>query len=697
MDDNNIFAKAITPGAGFGNGDVVNPVLASNLYAEHLQSKEKDDQEDQSDKVYRVKSLWLDLRQIWKPYFIEVSKRYRYLRGDQFTGKVKELMEERGLPEVKFNFLQKMVLYVAGMIAKNLSKITATPTKMGEEKKAKLHTVMTDWAMYGCDGEFELAKASTDASIAGIGWVNNKFDVKRNKWISEASAYYHHMFDPNDVSREDDYKCQHMTFDDLFTPEQIIRGYNLESEVADKVLAEAKNLEGREKTNKPYSIVDKLMTAVRDFLSPDWKEQRAYSSDDFCDSENGLYRVIELHERRMTRTRKLFNPITQELLEIPEEMMKDENLLQEIMKDYKGWLSRDTEKEEIWVITICPKLLPATLLFQGKHPIQGKGFQFKRVFCYDFDPSPHHTQSVLSVLLSVQDFINQHAVSYLTWILAGVMPDITYPKGAIAPDQIDNWKKRSMGKLKEYIGEKEPHREEPILSVGNALVQNQERAWDLISQMSFSPNQLGQSETSKESGTLFNQRVQAGMITLESLFAHIRRAQEQIWQYCDKNLQTFLTTPQIVRIAGEPPADVEGLAKKDADAYWLKVNWEIVGGYQNDLQEGDYDFHADQTQLGAMEKQLSFQRGMQLLETVKNIDPKAAAAIMPIIIRRGDDPDVSEIASRIEKVLSMEMGIQEQGQAMDALAKQQALMHGEQKLQQPQEQQVQNAAQERFQ
>jgi hypothetical protein len=504
------------------------------------------------------------------------------------------------------------------------------------------------------------------------------------------------MFDPNDMSREDDEKCQYMTYDDLFTPEQIIQYYNLESDVADKVLAEAKNLEGREKTNKPYSIVDKLMTAVRDFLSPDWKEQQTYSSDDFCDSENGLYRVIELHERRLTRTRKLFNPMTNQALEIPEEMTKDENLLQEIMKDYKGWLSRDTERQDIWVITICPKLLPDKLLFEGKHQIQNRGFQFKRIFCYDFDPSPHHTQSILSVLMSVQDFINQHAVSYLTWILAGVMPDITYPKGAIATDQVENWKKRSMGKLKEYTGSVEPHREEPILSVGNALVQNQERAWNLISQMSFSPNQLGQSETSKESGTLFNQRVQAGMITLESLFAHIRRAQEQIWNYCDKNLQTFLTVPQIVRIAGEPPEGVEGLSQVDSGSYWLKVNWEVVGGYLNDLHEGEYDFHADQTQLGVMEKQMSFQRGMQLLETVKNVNPKFAEVITPLIIKKGDDADSGEMASRIQKVLDMEMGIAEQNQAMGALAKQQQLMHGEQALKQPpqlpQQSQVQNAA-----
>jgi hypothetical protein len=214
--------------------------------------------------------------------------------------------------------------------------------------------------------------------------------------------------------------------------------------------------------------------------------------------------------------------------------------------------------------------------------------------------------------------------------------------------------------------------------------------------MSFSPNQLGQSETSKESGTLFNQRVQAGMITLESLFAHIRRAQEQIWNYCDKNLQTFLTVPQIVRIAGEPPEGVEGLSQVDSGSYWLKVNWEVVGGYLNDLHEGEYDFHADQTQLGVMEKQMSFQRGMQLLETVKNVNPKFAEVITPLIIKKGDDADSGEMASRIQKVLDMEMGIAEQNQAMGALAKQQQLMHGEQALKQPpqlpQQSQVQNAA-----
>jgi hypothetical protein len=658
------------------------------IAAAEKKEAEPESSQERAEKAGNVKSLHASLLTYWTPYFRKCAKTIRYVNGDQFSKKIREALRRDGLPETAFNFLLKLVLYISGMIEQNKTKVKATPFRQGDEKKSNLHTVLTDSAMYNSDGDYEHAIAARNAAICGIGWTNNYYDVNAGKWFTgSVSAYGRIMFDPSARSRESQKDWQYLTYDDYFTAEQICNIYDLGEGISDKIMKEASDLEGRTQRKTPFSAYDKFVTGIKDFLADDIN--RDHTIDDYGDTKGGLYRVVELHEKRYVRTRTMFNPYTQESFQVPPVVMKNADLLKKYMEKYKEWIYRDKNDEQIWVTAICPKLLPDDLLMEKIHPIQGRGFQFKPTFCYDFDDSPLETRSVLDNLLDLQDFINQRAILELTWLMAGVSPDIVYQRGAIDPSQVDTWKSKVRGKLKEWTGGQgaEPKKEHPMTEVGAALVNGQERAWDLRQELSgFSPNQFGQQESSKESGTLYNQRVQTGLVMLKHLFTHIQRAQEETWRYCDKGLQIFMNTPQIVRIAGEPVEGMEGVDEKVQNAYWLKINYPTVDGFLNDYSEGEFDFKVDQTQIGQTAKNAQFMQNLDLVNLALKVDQDYAKVMFQFILKNSDTIDAKEMAGEVKKLAAMKFGIQEQNTAMNALGKQQQLMAGQKQLEAPQAQ-----------
>ena len=657
---------------------------------EQAQKKEEepDTRQERAEKAANVKSLHASLLSYWTPFFKKCAKTIRYVNDDQFSRKMREELRKNGLPETSFNFLLKLVLYISGMIEQNKTKVKATPFRQGDEKKAVLHTVITDWAMDNSGGDYEHAIAARNAAICGIGWTNNHYNVETQKWeTASVSAYGRMMFDPSARSREDQKDWQYLTYDDYFTAEQICNIYELGGEISDRIMKEASDLEGRVQRKTPYSAYDKFVTGVKDFLADD--KNRDHTVDDYGDTKGGLYRVVELHEKRYVRRRILFNPYTQDSFEVPPVVVKNPDLLEKYMVKYKGWIFRDDNKEEIWVTAICPKLLPDDLLLEKIHPIQGRGYQFKPTFCYDFDDSPLETRSALDNLLDLQDFINQKAILELSWLMSGVTPDITYEEGAIDAKELPTWMSRLRGKMKPWkTGKSKPEREHPMTEVGAALVNGQERAWDLRQELSgFSPNQFGQQESSKESGVLYNQRIQTGLVMLKHLFTHIQRAQEETWKYCDKGLQEFVNTPQLIRIAGEPMEGMEGVDQKTADAYWLKVNYPTVQGYLNDLSEGEFDFKVDQTQIGQTAKNAQFAQDLDLIKLAQQVDVDYAKIMFPFVLKESDTANAKEMAGMIKKLADAKFGMQEQNAAMGALAKQQQLMAGQKRLSAPEQQQ----------
>ena len=110
--------------------------------------------------------------------------------------------------------------------------------------------------------------------------------------------------------------------------------------------------------------------------------------------------------------------------------------------------------------------------------------------------------------------------------------------------------------------------------------------------------------------------------------------------------------------------------QQQQDVYWLKVNWQTMDKMVNSLSQGEYDFKPDINAIGKQAKQTAF---LELKEIMDTLDPKYRFAVQPIWIRNADIPDAGEMATMVEKIRDMELGIQTVDAEQKMLAGNQAI------------------------
>lgn len=646
--------------------------------------------EDKKKGAQRVSDLiavWEALDTRWQKFFDQVERNLEYTINEQILPKVREMLRAEGRPELTFNFFITMIRYIAGTVAQNNFKMRAIPLRHGDENNAQLHTVINEWAMQQCDGDYEVAKAFVMSAMTKIGWTNNYWDTNLNKFIVRSYDPRLVRMDP-DTKQEDLSDCNYVAVTGFYSAERVIQMFNITGEKAATMRKNAALYETRWKgTTTPQSFIDQIVSGMVDWWNSSSRrghegDERGYGGtgkgswiDAWMDVRSGIYRVVEFHDRRRVIKNYAYDPAGDQTIEAPEEANNDPMKLQEFKDQNPDKKHFDNGKDEFWITAICPRLLEDDSLLETKYSIQDRGFQFKPVFWDTFHPDVTKSTAILDNLVSVQDFTNQRMMTWLESVMKGVNPDLLVEKGSIEPEDMDTWLSKARGKIKFFKRGTmtKPEREHPMAEVINALSGGMEMIWGMRTELSgISLNQMGMKDSGKEGAHLFQARIQAGMTMLEGPFSHLKRSMEHIFRYCDATLQKFMTMPRMVRLLSEPPKGIEGVVmdQQQQDVYWLKVNWQTMDKMVNDLSQGEYDFKPDINAIGKQAKQTAF---LELKEIMDTLDPKYRFAVQPIWIRNADIPDAGEMATIMEKIRDMELGIQTVDAEQKMLAGNQAL------------------------
>ena len=252
--------------------DLALPIIAEqNLQSQNIDVRTdipmgKTDEQKKSDaqKVNKIVATWDTLDTRWRTFYTEAVRNFEFLVDEQISPTAKKILKDEGRPELVFNFLLSLVNYISGVIATNKFRMKATPIRRGDEKGAELHTVLVDWAMNGCDGDYEIAKAAVMAAIAKIGWLNNYWDASApggGKWVTKSYDPMMVRMDP-DTKYEDLSDCRYIAVSGFYSAEEIINIFGLDKKDPDKakkIRDNAKKLEGTgQKDDKPKGWLDKI-------------------------------------------------------------------------------------------------------------------------------------------------------------------------------------------------------------------------------------------------------------------------------------------------------------------------------------------------------------------------------------------------------------------------------------------------------
>jgi hypothetical protein len=614
----------------------------------------------EAQKVQKITGIFQVLDRRWSKFRQEQLRNYEYIVDNQLTDEVRKQLQAEHRPELVFNLLLPLILFIAGTLATNKTRLRAMPLRHGDEEGADMHTVLvSDWAIENCDGYYEIAKASIDAAIAKIGWTNNFWDIRdvpEGKWITRSWDPLMVMFDP-DARTEDQTDWRYLTVSAFYSVEEIIGIFQPDPATADLMRQRAKDIEGSfPKDGKPQGWINRVWNGITDdFLGQGFEGTRdRVLVDNLSDARNGLYRVIEFHDKRQMTKRTVYDPTTRNIRVIEGDEDEGETDKQTLYEQ---------SIDQLWISAVCPRLLPEKPLLEKPYPVQNRGFQFKPIFCYTLHPDMTRGRAIIDSVMGAQDSFNQRMMTELELIMDAVNPDYVALKGSIAPEDLPAWMSKERGVMKFYKdAAMQPDRESPLPQAFQGVGEYGEKSAELVQKLSgISPNMQGFKETNREGAALYNQRVQAGLTMLNYFLSHIQRSMEQIFGYCDRNVQEFLTMPRAVRMLGEPLPEMEGVVmdQKMKDYYWLQVNWPTLDGVLNDVSQGEYDFRPDQTQLGQTAKQMKY---VEMLELFKVIPPQFAP--YDLLAEAWDSPYSKKVVAYIRQ----QMGMAQQLQAQKAAA-----------------------------
>jgi len=606
-------------------------------------------------KVKNIQSCYQQAAAVWSDWRKEAVLNYSYVAGEQIDDETLKVLREQNRPALVRNRIAPIIVAIAGTFENNMPFMQAVPKKEGDAKGADFHTrLVSDWAMKNCNADHEFARASVDSGICGIGWLKNYWS-----WRNEPTGkHYTESVDPLMVlldplcRKEDATDAHYIMVSGWYSADEIINIYrkHIEDKTVEKIHeVDSYYTNGLDIDNtKPTSWSERLLGSAKNVLGNSVKD--FYDLDPvYVDPVNGLYRVIEFHDRRYVNREVIYNPETRDTISLrgkKDSESKEEYesyKLQEFLKSPNSVIVK-MEVEEMWMTAVAPGLLPEEVLMEIPYDVQNRGFSLKPVFCYNFHPDITKNRGVVSDLRGPQDSHNQRHMTTLEILMDAVHPNYMAREGSIPPDSLDQWTSKERGIVKFFRGEKAPEPQAaPGFAAQIAQTMAEEDADYIQTQSVMSLNARGQSETGSESGKLFNQRVKQSMTMMAWLAGNATRAMRECFSYTDRELQVYLTGPRAVRI----------LSSK-GNSEWLQINQKTLDGVMNDVREGEYDFIIDTTKLGQSQKELLAQK---LIGVAQMIPPELQlifwSKALPVVFDTPEGEEVGEIAA---KMLNMKMG-----------------------------------------
>jgi len=600
--------------------------------------------------VNRLKAAWQQAEDRWLTFRKKQIRNYEYVVLNMIDKEIRKTLNEQRLPVYEIDLLNQPLQFTAGMLKRDATKVKAVPTHQGAESLSFLHTVLTsDWAMGNCSGYNEIARSGIDAWIGGFGATNNywttKFDPE-GEWITESVDPFAVGFDPEtrkmDFGEKGD--CRYIWYSKMYSADEIQQIYAryLDDATKQELKDQAERFEGSSvrRVGKPISWIDRGVNFLKSMFGVENTIATQGVQNDFVDALNGLYRVVEWHDKRMEDHFLDYNPLTRESKRI------DTHPGTESYVDEGGQphVIQTIPEEVVYITAVCPTLLPSKPLFERPHPIQGRGFQIKFVFAYNWHPDMTRLKSGVDGLVGLADLMNQSLMSQVQAILDFNNPPIDVPLGSLDVETRPGWLSRERGRLREYtpFGGLKPEEKRPDGNIVKMFASLGQQSQMLFEQThGISPNARGFRQGGREGARLDQQRSQKAEVMTAHFIDNMQEYMRSIFRYCDKALQVYLTTERSVRITSDSD-----------DPRWLMVNQKTLEGIKNDVSQGDYDFRPDMETLGETARKEQVAMLAQLLQMGID-DPIESAMLRAAIYKYNDVPDVK----RIGKYLEMKTGV----------------------------------------
>lgn len=605
--------------------------------------------------VARIGTAEMKLVGDFQVFHREILQNFYRLAGHIYSSADLQKLAIENRPDFEWNLFLPIVLSIIGNFKMNIPGLDITGVTQDDHNGSQLQSQLMDHYLYQAnDIVYEFAIAFLYAIVGRIGWIKTSYDHQKDEDGMVNVSWYDPLrikFDTN-WQRRDTSDMRFISDGGWYDPEEIINLFaKKKPDLRDEIYEKGILIAG-ESTIKKGRIKQMLITWAERFLNASIQyggrkagydsnvDNLRYGYSGSWYNGDGRFKVVDWYEKRMLPQMEIQDLATGEKRDISEEVKSetydrfsnkwfDRDKLAMIREQYIEPKVTQEWKEIIWQTSVCPAM--NLVLHDGMQKFQNKQFKFVPVLCFDFHPEILETKSIMDHIVDPVSSYNLRRNTILTYIMRAAHGGYIGEENAVAGHEED-FENHEIGGLKKVrdgaLTQKKIMEIKPA-PYPDGLKQEAETEKEDINLISgSSPNFRGRQESSKESGVLFENRVEQANVMQEWISENAQASLVMVAKNCISLGQRFLVMPRVIMIL-----------RDDEDPLWLPLNQFYLGRVMNDPSYGKYNVKISKTPYGRQAQDREFQRNIEMANWLMQfnpayVDPKIVLETSPLINKK---------------------------------------------------------------
>jgi len=631
--------------------------------------------------------------------FKEMRELVDILVGRHYTTEELAYLKSIGQDAIRINLSLTQMVAVKGTYINTQTMVNLLPRENEDALKTEVQQNVLDWALTESGYYEQLIKRLDDTMGWRRGWMGYSW-VYSGRYpdghlVTRAENPFDHLFDTDSTDRDINKGLKHIKAR-YYDADTIIMWYVNDNpalaEYLDKKAIQNEGPKARERRKRNSALY--VRESPGDFTKDKkggYGEISQYSESGmptttYFDSQRGLYKVIEYHQRKIVKKKYLHDPITGDIYPLDDKLLKNRSAMAAILQELHLGENAIIERyvPEYWVTTTAPGLADDVVLQNMPYTVQNQqddlGFAYKASVCYDQAPDKGKHLSLLDAIKDIQRQVNLRESIKTDIVKRLAHPEIWLHESSIGQYKND-WMSRSPGVRRRFTGDVQKY------GVPKVVVPEAGAASLVLEQESFFMSAMeeitgvnksirGIQQSSGQSGRAGEYLAQRAGIMIEPILHNQRTAIIQDVRFIHAMLCTHMTEPRILRIIGPDKQqrfmriNAQDPSMQDASAFMMKEAY------------GKYDFVISEKSMTPVERQ---QRSLEWNNWLGTIaDPVLRVMVSVVILELAEDPQKYAIIEILKKWLLMTQG----ESALMSLDELRQKMQMQQQMQQQQQQAI---------
>jgi len=617
--------------------------------------------------INRIMQTEQQLNVMFSTFYSEILDNYNKVAGDILSNADLQKLKSQGRPDYMYNLYRPFVNSVLGNFKNIMPSVDFLPKTPDDQQYVNTLKGVNDFLFYQANNlEYEVAKAFCSMLIGRIGWLVQDFCYSDDYPEGYPKLRFYDMFkikfDPS-TTRRDLSDCNYISDSSFMSPEDIVRVYARNNEELENIIIEkSKTILGLTTDEKRKNSLITWAERILQSIGIDYKgEKRGFDTDnssmrDWTDQKNGTFKVIDYYERRWVKTMKIFDYATGQTVDVTNAVKADDTAT--IAKDYTNTKWYDNEKlqvlkqsfiqpeitvhdvEQIYQSSVCPALNIS--LYDAPADLQNGNFKFTPIFGYDQHPDILETKCLIDDIKDSIRSANLRRNTMLTYLMRASHGGYIAEESALK--ELKEEFVRSLGVpgsvslVKDGTLQRGTIQQKQVAQFPASLDRFASEELENAQFISgVNNNNMGRPDTSKESGILYNARVEQGNLMQEPINDNAQSALQILAKNNIAFIRKYWKEPMVIRILEDKTRP-----------YWVYLNQRTISGVLNDVSKGKYDVILSATPFGKQAKEREFQKLLMLNQQLAQVNP--AYVDIRAVIKASGSPYIDEMLARIDMI-----------------------------------------------